>query len=423
MSNVTQYGRTLYIEGLATGDSAKPLVRVRLSKKASESTAYDEAWLQRLIMNYPSLLPVDQIEPAFANLVPICIELQTPSGFVDNLFVTPDGNLALVECKLWRNPEARREVIGQIIDYAKDLSTWTYQKLQEAISRTTLPGGSNEGKPGSLYETVSARDEIDEAFFIDAVSRNLRRGRFLLLIVGDGIREGVESMTAFLQQYAGLHFTLAIVELALFEGPSGGYIAQPRVLAKTTNIDRGIVTVDDEGRITIRPAAPAGLDPVTTGTRMTITKELYLERLEREFAGISQRLNRFTEKLSTYDVWPEFGTESMILRWRPDGTKSWNFGTITSSSGHAGDLWMDFLGRQAQSAGLLDSFKQCLTNLAGLVPNAYVKETPKEPSWYVAKDGKVIKLDALLADEARADGWVHAIAEFQAAVAKSLQGE
>jgi hypothetical protein len=425
MSDVTQYGRTLYIEGLETGDSAKPLVRVRFSKKESEkSTAYDEEWLQRLIMEYPSLLPVDQIEPAFANLVPICIELPTPSGFVDNLFVTPDGNLALIECKLWRNPEARREVIGQIIEYAKDLSAWTYQKLQEAISRTTLFGGSNGEKTGSLYETVSSRGETDEAFFIDAVSRNLRRGRFLLLIVGDGIREGVESITAFLQQYAGLHFTLAIVELALFEGPTGGYIAQPRVLAKTTNIDRGIVTVDDEGRITIKPAAaPAGQEPVVTGTKMTITKELYLERLEKESPGISQRLNSFVDKLSAYDVLPDFGTESMILRWHPDGTKSWNFGTITSGSGHVGDLWMDFLGKQAQSAGLLDSFKKLLTDLAALVPNAYVRKTPKEPSWYVARDAKVIKVDALLADETRADGWVGAIAEFQTAVTKSLQGE
>ena len=101
---------------------------------------------------------------------------------------------------------------------------------------------------------MSARSEIDEASFIDAVSRNLRRGRFLLLIVGDGIREGVESMTEFLQQYAGLHFTLAIVELALFEVPTGGYLAQPRVLARTTNIDRGIVTVDDGGRVSIRPS-------------------------------------------------------------------------------------------------------------------------------------------------------------------------
>jgi hypothetical protein len=424
MSNATQYGRTLYIGGLEAGASATPLVRVRLSKKASESTAYDEAWLQRLIMNHPSLLPIDQIEPAFANLVPICIELQTPSGFVDNLFVTPSGNLALVECKLWRNPEARREVIGQIIDYAKDLSTWTYEKLHEAISHTTLFDESSGGKTRSLYEAVSANCETDEASFIDALSRNLRRGRFLLLIVGDGIREGIEGMTEFLQQYAGLHFTLALVELALFELPTGGYIAQPRVLVKTTNIDRGIVTVADEGRITIRPTAPAGPNPVATGAKMTITKELYLEKLEKEFPGMPQRLNRFIDNLAAYNIVPEFGTETMILRWRPEGTKSWNLGTIASSPGYVGVLWMDYLGSKVQSEALRDSFKQFLENLARLVPGAYVKKTPKESNWYVAaQDGKYITVDALLADETREDGWIRAIAEFQAAVAKSSQSD
>ena len=81
-----------------------------------------KAWLQRLIMRHPSLLPVDQIEPAFNTLVPVCIELPMQSGYLDNLLVTPTGDLALVECKLWRNPEARREVVAQIIDYAKEMS-------------------------------------------------------------------------------------------------------------------------------------------------------------------------------------------------------------------------------------------------------------------------------------------------------------
>jgi hypothetical protein len=49
----------------------------------------------------------------------------------------------------------------------------------------------------------------------------------------------LESMAEFLQQYAGFHFTLAIVELAFFELPEKGFIAMPRVLARTTNIEQG----------------------------------------------------------------------------------------------------------------------------------------------------------------------------------------
>ena len=176
--------------------------------------------------------------------------------------------------------------------------------------------GSDEKTTRSLYELVSAHGEIDEASFHDTVSKNLKRGRFLLLIVGDGIREGVEGMAEFLQQHAGFHFTLAFVEIALFE-TRGGYIAQPRVLARTTNIDRGIVTLDD-GRIGIKPSS-TGLGPATNGVRRTtITQERYFEQLEKEFPAISQRLNALVDELASYDVSADFGTDSMILHWQPD---------------------------------------------------------------------------------------------------------
>ena len=142
--------------------------------------------------------------------------------------------------------------------------------------------------------------------FQDTVSRNLKRGRFLLLIVGDGIREGAEAMAEFLQQHAGFHFTLAFVEIALFE-TRGGYIAQPRVPARTTNIERGIVTLE-EGRIVIKPPTNGG------GRATTITQEHYFEQLEKEFPGVSQRLTALTNDLEDYNVSPEFGTDCMILR-------------------------------------------------------------------------------------------------------------
>jgi hypothetical protein len=50
------------------------------------STAAADAWLHGLIMKHPKLLPIDQIEPAFADLVPICRELPTTrsGGYLDN---------------------------------------------------------------------------------------------------------------------------------------------------------------------------------------------------------------------------------------------------------------------------------------------------------------------------------------------------
>ena len=94
-----------------------------------------EAAIQELIHRFPSCLPIAEIDPLFANPVPVCRELSTPAGAVDNFMVTPTGLPVLVECKLWRNPEGRREVVGQMLDYAKELALWTSSDLQREASR------------------------------------------------------------------------------------------------------------------------------------------------------------------------------------------------------------------------------------------------------------------------------------------------
>ena len=57
---------------------------------------------------FSELLPVDEIEPGFGSLVPGLPRTFDRRRRIDNLFVTETGNLAIAECKLWRNPEAAR---------------------------------------------------------------------------------------------------------------------------------------------------------------------------------------------------------------------------------------------------------------------------------------------------------------------------
>jgi len=94
--------------------------------------AYSEAWLQDLIRRHPAILPTGEIEPVFRPLLSIGCEVGTAAGSIDNLFISPRGYLVLVETKLWRNPEARREVVAQAIDYASCLSRWSYDQLDAA---------------------------------------------------------------------------------------------------------------------------------------------------------------------------------------------------------------------------------------------------------------------------------------------------
>jgi hypothetical protein len=155
----------------------------------SSDGAMTEADIQALVHAHPACLPIAEIDPMFSGPVPICTELNTPAGPIDNFMITPSGLPVLVECKLWRNPEGRREVVGQILDYAKELSRWSSSDLQREVRRRL----KREGNP--LLEIVRAVDSaVDEIQLNDTLTANLRRGRFLLLIVGDGIREGVEAI-------------------------------------------------------------------------------------------------------------------------------------------------------------------------------------------------------------------------------------
>lgn len=206
----------------------------------SGSDAVSEAEVQALVHEFPGALPIAEIDPSFVGAVAVCRELPTPAGQIDNLLVTPGGLPVIVECKLWRNPEGRREVVGQILDYAKELSRWSSADLQREVGRRL-------GRQGNaVLDLVRAADpSVDESAFNDALSLNLRRGRFLLLIVGDGIREGVEAIAEYLQRHAGLHFSLGLVEMPVYVLPNGDRLVVPRVLVRTVTVTRHVVAVPE----------------------------------------------------------------------------------------------------------------------------------------------------------------------------------
>ena len=48
----------------------------------------NEAWLRDFLFAHPSALPTSAIDPAYADLLPVCCELRTRAGPLDCLFVT-----------------------------------------------------------------------------------------------------------------------------------------------------------------------------------------------------------------------------------------------------------------------------------------------------------------------------------------------
>ena len=243
------------------GAAARLLSRVPAGEARSENALRD------LLFAQPAILPVSEIDPAVGPLAPIARELNVPGvGRIDALLADGRGHLVIVECKLWRNPQARREVVGQILDYARALARFSYEDLQREISSAT-------GRKGNvLYEIVRGLGgALDEARFVDQISRNLAAGRFLLMVVGDGITEGTQRIGEYLQAQPGLAFDFALVEMAEYRFDDGGtdrVIVQPRVLARTAVIERTVIR-NEAGPLIITDLRdePAGPSPRDTGGR------------------------------------------------------------------------------------------------------------------------------------------------------------
>ena len=121
-------------------DAQQPAVVLHRADLGAKSALrhYDEAWLQTLLHCHPEIFPIEQIEPGFGGLIPLCRELPLlfgggRSGALDNLFATRDGGLVLVEAKLWRNPEARRAAVAQAMEYAAAVFRMSYSELESAV--------------------------------------------------------------------------------------------------------------------------------------------------------------------------------------------------------------------------------------------------------------------------------------------------
>ena len=350
----------------------------------------------------PEVLPIGEVDPAFAPAVPLCRELPTAAGSIDLAYVSEQGLLSIVECKLWRNPEARRAAVTQILDYAKEISRWSYEELDDAVRRAAKrPGSTN-----TLFELVQEQnDTIDEQTFVDDVTRNLESGRFLLLVVGDGIREGVERIADYLRQSAGIRFTFGLVELAIFDMPdesAGGIIVEPRVLVRTFEIERAVVRLADAGMVVEDPLSTTSPTRDGGGRRTPITEREFYEQIERIDAALPARLRGFFERCWDGGLEITLSRASYILHWRRNDDRKVNFGTLFPN----GDLNTNYIVDNAKEIGDPQIGEDYLEAVARLVPGATVKKDGGYWTWRVVVGGRKPKIADVLK---RSNEWLAAI--------------
>lgn len=348
----------------------KPYVVKDSTARPLEAAEYhfDEAWLRDFIFAHHQVLPINEIEPVFDLLIPVCTELPTKAGSADILFINDAGLLTLVECKLWKNPAARRAVVAQILDYAKELSRWSIDDLQRAVQ-------DKIGK--KLYDLVRENtEELDESTFNDSVSRNLKRGRFLLLIVGEGIRESVELIADFLHQHAHLNFSFALVEMGVFQLPKEvgeGYLVHPRLVTRTVEIERAVIRIEDGKLIADMPR----IEPTHP---TTITEEAFYEGMDNK--ETARALKELFDKAQGLGIGLEPNIKKQYLGLKvhtPD--RDYNLGSFTQK----GRFRNWGIAKHTEEFGHPEIGEEYLERLASLLEDGYVDKPNNKLQWTVKK--------------------------------------
>ncbi len=171
-------------------------VRVEGHMEELSERPFDEGEdvLQELIAKHPDLLSGDQIRPeAPRRWILVTREQVIKRWAVDHLLIDQDARPTLVEVKRRRNPEVRRSVVGQLLEYAAHArQSWDAYELRRTFEE-------HDDARDSLRALLGG-DEPDADEFWKKVETNLRASNLRLLFVADEIPDPLAQVVGFLNE-------------------------------------------------------------------------------------------------------------------------------------------------------------------------------------------------------------------------------
>jgi len=190
-----------------------------------------EELLKRTIIEVPALLSLDTVSEEPISHLPIGDEWPAGTGSADIVLLGSDAVVTVVETKLKHNPEARREVIAQLLEYAAFVSEWTVPQIAERAEKFLHSEGCPEqyrGKSfdeatGEWLENVGWDGDLDS--FCQQVEHNLRNGRLRLIVAVDEVGEHAQKIVTFINSYSA--FDIYLLQISSFGESDGGRILVP----------------------------------------------------------------------------------------------------------------------------------------------------------------------------------------------------
>ena len=244
-------GERIYVRNEAGG--LEPLMEKRFDK---------EDHLQKLLAEHPELLEGTQITPGNPRRwILVTREQGIPTTLgagdrwsVDHLVIDQDAMPTLVEVKRGDNTQLRREVVGQMLDYAAHAEFISAEKVQETFERQP----DADKRLATLLNNKTTPVE-----FWQQVAENLRTKSIRLLFVADAIPDDLARIVEFLNEQMDRIEVLA-VEVKRFEGKMPQTF-MPRVIGQTDGSQAGSTSSGKPRRKITRKLLFAALDDTVHG--------------------------------------------------------------------------------------------------------------------------------------------------------------
>lgn len=182
---------------------------VRLDRKSFQL----EDNLQQYIYDNPESIPLYDIKEDIRLLI-LAREFPTASGPIDAIGVDKEGEIYLVETKLYKNPD-KRTVVAQVLDYGASL--WkTYTNFEVFTSQ--LEAHVIKKFKKTLGERVKefygiSDDELEQ--FNERVQTNLNDGNFKFVVLMDQLQTQLKDLILFINQNS--RFNIYGVELEYYK--------------------------------------------------------------------------------------------------------------------------------------------------------------------------------------------------------------
>jgi hypothetical protein len=222
---------------------------------------------QRLLEDYPELLAGDLIDPEeprrwllVAREIGIPGETDGTGLFsADHLFLDQDGIPTIVEVKRQTDTRLRREVVGQMLDYAANAVAYLpVASIRTRFEETCTKRGKD---PEQELQDKLGQDIDTEKFWLQ-VKTNLEAQKIRLLFVADAIPRELRRVVEFLNRQMNPVEVLAL-ELRQFSGENGLRTLVPTLYGQT-----------EEARSSKSPLAARNWDEEALMKELSVRQEL-----------------------------------------------------------------------------------------------------------------------------------------------------